>query len=132
MASTKFLIDTNAVIDYLGETLPEHGLTFMDTVIDEGYYISVINRIELFSYSKLTHKDIAALVVFVENSTMINISDDIVEKTIEIRQKYKTKLPDAIIAATAIVNNLHLLSRNSKDFGNINELTMLDPYSLSS
>jgi len=129
MASTKYLIDTNAVIDYMGETLPEQGLTFMGSVIDKGYYISVINKIELFSYSKLTEKDIATLVVFVENSIMIYISDDIVEKTIEIRQKYKTKLPDAIIAATAIVNNLNLVSRNIKDFGNIKELTMSDPYS---
>lgn len=130
MAGTKYLIDTNAVIDYLGEMLPEHGLSFMDAVIDEGYFISVINRIELFSYSKLTEKDIATLVVFVENSIMINISDDVVDKTIEIRQKYKTKLPDAIIAATAIVNNLCLVTRNLKDFGNIRELKMLDPYSL--
>jgi tRNA(fMet)-specific endonuclease VapC len=37
-------------------------------------------------------------------------NDSIFKETIKIRKKYKLKLPDAIIAATAIVNNATLLS----------------------
>jgi len=40
----------------------------------------------------------------------------------------KIKLPDAIIAATAIVNNLVIITRNEKDFKNIENLEYLNPY----
>jgi predicted nucleic acid-binding protein len=46
-------------------------------------------------------------------------------------EKYaKIKLPDAIIAATAIVNNFVLLSRNTKDFEGIEGLEIVNPYQL--
>jgi hypothetical protein len=57
MAATGYLIDTNAGIDYLGETIPLKGMAFMDQVIDTRYSISVISRIELYAYSKLTKED---------------------------------------------------------------------------
>ena len=53
----------------------------------------------------------------------INISDEIKEKTIEIRKKYKTKLPDAIVAASAIVNNIPLITAD-KGFNQIKELNL--------
>jgi predicted nucleic acid-binding protein len=39
-------------------------------------------------------------------------------------------LPDAIIAATAIVYNWALISRNTKDFKNIKGLKVIDPFAL--
>jgi hypothetical protein len=130
MAATGYLIDTNAGIDYLGEDMPQKGLGFMDEVIDKEYSISVISRIELYAFSKLTEKDKATLDVFTNQASVININDDIIEKTIEIRKKYKTKLPDAIIAATALVFNLTLITHNTKDFLNIEGLTVIDPYKI--
>jgi predicted nucleic acid-binding protein len=49
-------------------------------------------------------------------------------QTIAIRKSNKTKLPDAIIAATALVNELTLITRNTADFKNITGLNLLDPY----
>jgi predicted nucleic acid-binding protein len=56
--------------------------------------------------------------------------DDIVEKTIEVRRLYKLKLPDAIIAATALIYEFALISWNTKDFKNIPELEVINPYEL--
>jgi predicted nucleic acid-binding protein len=130
MAATHYLIDTNAGIDYLGETMPLGGLTFMDQVIDKEYSLSIISRIELYASSKLTEKDEAALDVFTEQSSILNINDSVIDKTIELRRKYKTKLPDAIIAATAIVYDLTLISRNTSDFKNIQGLKVIDPHKM--
>jgi len=44
------------------------------------------------------------------------LDDDIAEETIVIRQKYKIKMPDAVIAATALINNLTLVTANARDF----------------
>ena len=52
------------------------------------------------------------------------MSEETKDKTIEIRRKYKTKLPDAIVAATAIVNNLPLISAD-KGFKQISELNLI-------
>ena len=56
----------------------------------------------------------------------------IVNKTIHIRQKQKIKLPDAIIASTALANGLVLISRNTKDFTNIPGLEVVNPYDITS
>ena len=128
MAATGYLIDTNAGIDYLGGTIPTKGMAFIDQVIDEKYSISVISRIELYSYSKLTREDQITLDIFTVQAAMLNINDDIIEKTIEIRKTYKTKLPDAIIAATALVYKMTLITRNTKDFDQIDQLKLINPY----
>jgi predicted nucleic acid-binding protein len=54
----------------------------------------------------------------------------VADVSIEIRKEYKTKLPDAIIAATAIVQGSILLSRNVSDFKNIKGLQVIDPRTL--
>jgi len=64
-----------------------------------------------------------ALEAFVNNATIIDLDEAVVIETIKIRQQSSTKLPDAIIAASCIVNDCCLLSNNSKDFEKINGLT---------
>ena len=49
-------------------------------------------------------------------------------KTADIRKKQKIKLPDAIIAATALVYELSLVSRNVSDFKNIDGLQLINPW----
>ena len=49
---------------------------------------------------------------------------DFIEKIIEIRQKFKLKLPDAIVAASAITENVTLISKDS-EFEIIDELQLL-------
>jgi predicted nucleic acid-binding protein len=65
---------------------------------------------------------------FVNISTLLDVSPEVVDKTIELRRQYKIKLPDAIIAATALVYNLTLVSRNFDDFKRIAGLTVLDAH----
>jgi predicted nucleic acid-binding protein len=67
---------------------------------------------------------------FINGSTILELNNDIVEKTIAIRKSKKIKLPDAIIAATALVYDLVVVSRNTSDFKNIQGLQVIDPHSL--
>ena len=55
---------------------------------------------------------------------VIEMNSEIKKKAIQIRQKYKLKLPDAIIASTAILYDLPFISADS-DFKNIKELKLL-------
>ncbi|PWK28358.1 hypothetical protein LV89_01142 [Arcicella aurantiaca] len=68
---------------------------------------------------------------FLSLSKIYYVDDVVADKTIYLRKKYrKLKLGDAIIAATAMANDLTLISRNTKDFENISGLTCINPYEL--
>lgn len=85
---------------------------------------------ELLGWQAPNQNDELKIRNFVTDCIVYPLSDDVVEKTIELRKKIKIKLPDAIIAATAIINNLTLISRNDKDFEKIIELNYLNPFTL--
>ena len=70
------------------------------------------------------------LETFMDFATILPIDEMVIEKTIIIRQNKKIGLGNAIIAATAIVNNLTILNRNIVDFKNIENLKVLSPYNL--
>ena len=59
---------------------------------------------------------------------IINISQDIAERSVALRQEYKLKLPDAIILATAQLHRLELITRNTKDFAGIP--SVVTPYEI--
>jgi predicted nucleic acid-binding protein len=129
MGKTRYLIDTNAVIDYLGGKLTPSGMSFMGKIIDSRPIISVITKIELLGFNSYpSHYQL--LENFVLDAQVINLSEDIVDSCISIRKELKTKLPDAIIAATAVVNGLNLITLNTDDFKRIHTLIIIDPHSL--
>jgi predicted nucleic acid-binding protein len=120
----KYLLDTNAILDFMGKKLPEKSQVFLSEIIDDQINISSINKMELLGFSNVEQD----LIDFVGFSEIYHIDDNIIDQTIELRKKYKIKLPDAIIAATAIVNNFILISHNFKDFLKITELHFINLY----
>ena len=118
------MIDTNIAIYYFGSLLSEESASFLESVYRSSYYISVINRIELLSFDKISADQYRALEAFVNNASVFELEEKVVVETIKIRQLYNTKLPDAIIAASCIVNNCCLLTNNYKDFVKIKDLTI--------
>lgn len=53
---------------------------------------------------------------FIASIQVMELNRSIKLKTAEIRKKHKVKIPDAIIAATAIAQGFTLLTRNVDDF----------------
>ena len=127
----KYLWDTNTAIYYLQQHFPPKAEQFMDESLQEGPpCISAITEIELLCWKTATEKDLEVLHQFIHDAYVIELEPSIKLKTAEIRQQYKIKLPDAIIAATALVYGLVLITRNTKDFGLVPELQVFDPHSL--
>ncbi len=119
MERKNYLIDTNVAIYYFGLAMSNESEKFMDQILGKKYYISVINRIELLGFKRLNGNESDALSSFISNSIIIDLEEDIILETIQIRKKYNIKLPDAIIAATCLVNNCSLITNNIKDFDEI-------------
>ena len=124
----RILLDTNCVIYYLNGALSLSAKTALDRVLSVEANISVISKIELLGWTPPAGVSLQPVQNFVDNSTILYLTDAVVQKTIEIRRSKKIKLPDAIIATTAVVNGLEIISRNTSDFANINGLTCIDPF----
>lgn len=123
----EYLIDTNSVIDYLDNKLPEKANQLIDRISSK---ISVITRMELLSWPGASDGQVLVLFEFINASEVFALEEPIILKAIDIRKKHKTKLPDSIIAATAFVNKLTIITRNTKDFEKIEGLTVLNPYAI--
>ena len=124
----QYLIDTNVVIDFFNGRLPVNGQRLLTAIAPA---ISVITHIELFSKARLSPAEIAQMQRFVQAATVYDtVTADIVAQTIALRVQHRIKTPDAIIAATALVYDLELITRNLSDFRAIQGLKLVDPHSL--
>ena len=117
----RFLIDSNIVSKYLSGDLNNDSNQLIDNLTIE---ISVITKIELLTWNGYSSNHLKVINRFLEESVIYNLDDAIIEKCIDLRKKYKLKLPDAIIAATAITKNFSIIS-NDKDFENIKNLKVI-------
>ncbi len=110
MTDRAFLLDTNAVI-YLvtqGNVIPAD----LERELNEAdLFVSVITEIELFAKPQLEPDEEKNLRDFLtDRVTTINITNNVKETTIALRRSAKLKLPDCIIAATAIARDIPLLT----------------------
>lgn len=123
----RYLIDTNVIIDNFGNKLPANAKAFVNGL---DITISAVTQIEVVGWLNASEQQLKPLYDFMELATILPINEDVIEKTIAIRQTKKIALGDAIIAATALVYDLVLISRNTSDFKNIQGLKVIDPHSL--
>ena len=123
MSGTKYLIDTNIVI-----YLTQKRLKVSDFAKKGGrLYISSISYIETLGYSFQNQAEEKEVTDFCDMFDRIFLTKEVERQTILIRKSYKIKLPDAIIAATAMVYSLILVTHNVDDFKNIRGLKILNP-----
>ena len=118
-----YLIDTNIIVYYLeGEQV---AVSFLRTHRGK-LSISSITWMETLSYPFSAEED-RVVRKFLQEFRLIEIFAPVMELAVEIRRMKKIKLPDAIIAASAIQNDLILVTRNVKDF-NGTKVKTLDPF----
>jgi predicted nucleic acid-binding protein len=100
------LLDTNIILYYLGGQL-------LEPLPKGDYFASVITEIELLAYPKLKKKAENQIKNFLSELTVVDLKPEIKKLTIELKRKFSIKLPDAIIAATALTLNAELLSNDN-------------------
>lgn len=121
----RYLIDSNIVSDYFSENLTKGFLDFLDPIMSASPGLSVISQIELLSWK--ADPTIELLIQeFIGESRVLDLSKEIISSCIAIRRNYSIKTPDAIIAATASVEDLVLITRNTRDFSKIKGLRILN------
>ena len=115
----RFLLDTNIIIYYFNGIVKDEKI---DLVFKESFNISIITKIEFLSWQKLKDDKVleSKALDFISYATIYDLTDEIANRVIEIRQHHKVKTPDAIIGATALIHNFDIITNNIDDFKNLN------------
>jgi predicted nucleic acid-binding protein len=113
MNGNSILLDTNIVLYLLnGEE------TLIPLLEEKNLFLSFITQLELLGTRNLKDADVLKIKQFIGECTVIDITTEIKEQAINIRQKYNIKLPDCIILATSIWLNIPLITAD-QDFTKI-------------
>ncbi len=119
------LLDTNILIYLSKKSLKIEDIA---SPKDE-LFISVISYMEALAYDFQSKNEEQIIQNLCSTMTVLNINSTIVSEVILLKKKKKIKLPDAIIYATALCNNLSLLTGNTDDFKNISsKVKIINPF----
>lgn len=123
MSGKTLILDTNIII-YLS-----HGEIKIQDFAKAGdrLCISAITYMEALGYPFNTSKEEFFVKGLCDACDLIDLTKPIIDKTIEIRKQNKIKLPDAIIAASAIEGKAELVTVNVKDFVCIKGIKIINP-----
>jgi hypothetical protein len=103
----KKVLDTNAILYLLGGRLAL-------PLPPAQYFVSVISEMELLSYVSLDEAASAQIRGFLSEVTVVDLTQEIRELAISLRRQHALKLPDAIVAATALSLQAQLITNDTK------------------
>ena len=119
MNGNRLFVDTNILLYYLKGTDE-----VVELISDKDLTVSFITELELLSFPKLTSESQTEIKGLLNDCTIIDLKQEIKELTIELRKKYKLKLPDSIIAASAYFHKLPLITAD-KEFQKLEEMNII-------
>lgn len=117
-----FIFDTNTIIYYLKGDKKASG--FIEEILNDNpsIYISTITEVELFGFPKITEIEAYQIEKILETISIIPLDSKIARMAARIRQLYKLKTADSVIAATALFTGSVLVTRNVRDFLGVTDL----------
>ncbi len=122
-----FLVDTNVLIYHTaGSPIAKEFLAGL--IRAKAFNNSVITRIEFLGWHAQTPDGFEKCQRLVGLSNILALSEKVADKAIDLRRDRNVRLADAIVAATALVNGLKLVTRNSDDFKALMDLEIVDPF----
>ncbi|MFZ9736727.1 MAG: type II toxin-antitoxin system VapC family toxin [Prochlorotrichaceae cyanobacterium] len=118
-----YLIDTNIVIYYFNGLTEDEAI---HTILANSFKISIITKIEFLGWQQFVSdpESYKKAKEFISHATVFDLNLAVAEQTILLRQNFKVKTPDAIIAATAQVNGFTVATNNTSDFDRLGVKTI--------
>lgn len=123
MSGRRLLLDSNIIIYVAKKQLDPGG--FIQP--EDELFISDISFMETLGYPFSDENEKRETEALLGILFRFSIEESIVQKVVEIKQQRRIKLPDAIIAATAIVHNCAIVTRNVSDFQNLAGVVVINP-----
>lgn len=112
MNGIKYLLDTNILIGLIKGN--EAAIQQLNDVNLQDCAYSSVTRMELLGFPDITQHEIKVISALLDRMTYTGINHSIEDQTITLKQQHRLKLPDAIIAATAIEHKIGLLTLDKR------------------
>ena len=120
----KYLLDSNTLI-YASQ--PEiRYVPCREWLERENVAISAISRAEVLGFHRLTETDAEFFATVLRFMPQLPITDAVLDQAVRIRQQLRIKTPDAIVAATALVYGLALVTADA-GFARVASLSVINP-----
>lgn len=119
MNGNSIFIDTNTAIYLL-----DGDISIAEILDKKKLYLSFITQLELLSYPRITDKEKQVIQRMLEKCIIIDINNSIKNEVIRLRKTYMMKLPDCIVAASALYLDLPFITAD-KEFKKIKELNLM-------
>ncbi|XCN72015.1 MAG: type II toxin-antitoxin system VapC family toxin [Candidatus Electrothrix aestuarii] len=117
------LLDSNAIIY---SVKPEFD-TLRRFIAEQNPSVSAISYVEVLGYHQLTEPDKDDFVEFFDTARIVPVTQSVLIQAVALRQQRKMSLGDAIIAATALLNELTLVTANVSDFRWVEDIKLMNP-----
>ena len=117
------ILDSNILI-YFVEPQYENLRLYLESQ-DNTLYISLITKLEVLGFHNLKPSHKIELEQLLAVTSVLSISDQVIAEAIRLRQQRKRSLGDSIIAATALLHKLPVLTNNTADFSDIDGLQVI-------
>ncbi|PWR76250.1 type II toxin-antitoxin system VapC family toxin [Methanospirillum stamsii] len=124
----RYLIDSNILIYFITASASDDVLINIKKILISSFFISIITKIEVLGWNKHTQESYRMTNDLLKYGTIIPVDEAVAAHTIRLRRKTNIKLPDAVIAATAINLSATLVTRNCKDFNSITGIEIINPF----
>ncbi|ALF54663.1 twitching motility protein PilT [Nostoc piscinale CENA21] len=123
MNGNRYLLDTNAIIALL------QGNSQLLQLLQNADWIgiSIISQLEFLAFSGLSPSDIQVFQQFLQRVEVVSLMAGdtvLIQRIIQLRQQYRLKLPDAIVAAMAIQTNAKLVTAD-QEFAKVSPITVI-------
>jgi predicted nucleic acid-binding protein len=113
MSGVKYLLDTNFILGMLKSNPEVLAVVGSTGVMARQCAFSAVTRMELLGYPGITEDEDALIRQRLAQFTYLAITTSVEDKAIELRCSHRVKLPDALIAATALCHGLELLTMDA-------------------
>ena len=124
----RWLLDTNVLIDaFAGQSDAVRLLKALRSRNSEWIGYCAITRLEVLGFAGLNEADEDGLRQLLAEFEEAQITPPVIDRAIEVRRAARIKIPDALIAATALVYEAQLVARNANDFRSVTGVQVVNP-----
>jgi hypothetical protein len=121
------LVDSNILI-YAAQPAHAHLRQF---IAEQAPAVSAVSYVEVLGYHQLDDEERQYLEAFFRLAQVLPLSQAVLDQAVTLRQQRKLSLGDALVAGTALVHDLTLVTRNVEDFQWIQGLLLLNPFDIA-
>lgn len=126
-ATQSLVFDSSTLILFLNDVLPTETVELLNAHLQTGQVIiSAVVRAEVLAWHAHSAASLEAARALLDVCQLVPVNAAVADEAARIRRETGLKLPDALIAATALLQPAALVTANGKDFRRVPGLVLIE------